>query len=352
MDSKQISTNKITDIVVSINDFLIDPDTVSGGIYMCQNGGVGLLAKSAMKEEKYILKKFFGYIEAIPSNESYDYRYYYEDLLLPPILIDHLLDNDTDENIIRKAKTRINKTAKWMDKNGILALVDITFHHEISNNYRKPNTGNLKIIKSLSQNYVVHLLGNCNRNAMDKLIDKKVFECVNGNIITSSDLKELKCSISKRYDIYDKFLNKYNIDPSGCLFIETHQGHINALNEYGKAKGADINTILYNPADRKSFVKELSDRLGFSLIPNITKPAEPCNIETVGEFDINQSQTNELLLDRRVGSTIFDTFIKDNNIYEQLVDNHGDMFCTCMHNNIITVISLDEYKLAKTNTDY
>ena len=110
MDSNLIiPINKpiFTDIVVSINNFLIEADTVSGGLYIGKNGGLGLLAKCAMKEDQYLMKKFFGYIEAVPSKEIYDHRYYYDNMLIPTIIMDHLLNNDTDENILKNLLTSL-----------------------------------------------------------------------------------------------------------------------------------------------------------------------------------------------------------------------------------------------------
>ncbi|GAG78668.1 unnamed protein product, partial [marine sediment metagenome] len=188
----------ITDIVVSINDFLLEADIISGGLYICKNGGVGLLTKSANKDNRYVMKKFFGYIEAVKPVEEYEYDYYYEDMKIPPILLDHLLDKDTDENILQKVKAKINKTAKWMDKKGILAIADMTFSHAISTDYRKTNKDNMQLLDMLSKTFKIHLLGNCSNIAMGNMIDRGDFETINGNIVTSAELGTLKCSQSGR----------------------------------------------------------------------------------------------------------------------------------------------------------
>jgi len=328
MENNPINKVTFTDIVVSINDFLIEADTVSGGIYIGKNGGLGLLAKCAMKEDQYLMQKFFGYMEAIPSKGTYEHRYYYEDMLIPTIMMDHLLNNDTDENILKKAKDHINIVAKWMDKKGILAIADITFSHEIGSEYMRANENNMNIIKSLSKDYTIHILGNCNKVMMDKMVDRKLFEHVNGNIMTSSDLKDMKCSQSKRYDIYDKFLQKCGIDPVTTLFIETHQGHIDALGEYGKTKNIQIQTILYDCKLRDVFITNLSNMLGVVFSVEVG--------ETETEVNVIETKLT------RVGSVIAGFVIKNNKLYEQLINKDGTFFL-CFDGNTISEITRSEY---------
>ena len=328
MENNPINKTIFTDIVVSINDFLIEADTVSGGIYIGKNGGLGLLAKCAMKENQYLIQKFFGYLEAVPSKGIYEHRYYYEDMLIPTIMMDHLLNNDTDENILKKVKVHINKVAKWMDKKGILAIADITFSHEISSKYMRANENNMNIIKALSKDYTIHILGNCNKVMMDKMIHKNIFEHVNGNIITSSDLKDMKCSQSKRYNIYDKFLQKCGIDPVTTLFIETHQGHIDALGEYGKTKNIEIQTILYDSKLRDVFITNLSNMLEVVFSGNVSETE-------VGETEISETKS-------RVGAVISGFVIKNNKLYEQLINKDGTFFL-CFDGNTISEITRSEY---------
>lgn len=336
MESVPINKPNITDIVVGINDFLIEADTVSGGLYIGKMGGVGLLAKCAMNEDQYLMKKFFGYINDVPPKEPYENQYYYDDMLIPPILMEHLLNNDTAENILTKVRDHIEKTAKWMDRKGILAIADITFSDEISSDYMKPNDLNMKIVKLLSNDYTIHILGNFNRITMNKMVDKKIFEHVNGNIITSSDLKELKCSKGNNYNIYHKFFQQCGIDPVTALFIETHQGHIDSLIKYGESIGIEINTLLYNKDDRDSFVSELS-----SITNKDMSSVSNSVIDTVGEI-VEDKETTDNVSMRRIGSVIAGFGIKDGKMYEHLIDKEG-RFYVCFEGNFVSEISAEEY---------
>ncbi len=253
----------ITDIVVSLNDFLLEADIIGGGLYICQKGGMGLLTKSANKPNIYIMKKFFGYLEPIIPKEQYLHDYYYNDDKLPQILIDYLLDNDTNDNILTKVKNHINEKAKWMDKKGILAIADMTFHQDISSNYRLINKKNMDILTRLSSKYTIHILCNSNKLFITKLIDMGKLNSINGHIVTSSELGDLKCSQSGRYDIYDKFITKYNINLSTSLFIETHPGNIKAIENYSKVKNLNIKTLLYKKENRESFLNELKELVGW-----------------------------------------------------------------------------------------
>ena len=254
-----------------------------------------------------------------------------------------------------------------MDKKGILAITDMTFSHAISINYRKINTDNMKLLELLSKRFSIHLLGNCSRISMDNMINRGDFKGVNGNIVTSSDLGTLKCSQSGRYDIYEKFLTEHSLDPTTCLFIETHPGNITAIHNYAKFRGIQIRTILYQKDKRQDFIQGLSKMVGMDL--DVT--------DVVGEFAPNTSSvpTKKVsktilllstvvvdggLLDRRKGAAIADTFIENGKLYEQLIDTNGEVFCTVTysdigHNNnertIMLPVKTEKYKEIKIQRD-
>lgn len=260
--------SEITDIVVGINDFLVVIDTIPGLLFLSQNGGINLMVKSAMNDEKYLLRKFFKAIEEVPSVNNIQHDYYYNDFVIPPILVDHLLDLDTDENMLRKIKDHLQKTASWMEKKGLLTIAEMTFGHKTGTKYRIYNKENMRMIEQLSQHYTIHMLGNCSRKSLDQLIDKDptINNHVNGNIVTSTDIDDLQCSQSGRYDVYHKFLKTYNIDPAKTLFIETQEGHIEALKRYSGVIGNPIRSILYRGKNKKKeFVNELSNMLGVDI---------------------------------------------------------------------------------------
>ena len=258
----------ITDIIVGINDFLVVIDTVPGFLFLSQNGGVNLMLKSVVNDDKYLLKRFFNAIEDVPAVNKIQHTYYYNDFVIPPVLVDHLLDKDTDENMLEKIKKHLNETASWMERKGLLTIADMTFGHKIGTKYRIYNKENMRLIEQLSENYTIHMLGNCSRKSLDQLIDKdnSIYDHVKGNIVTSTDLSDLQCSQTGRYDIYHKFMESYNIDPTKTLFIETQPGHIKALEQYSKYIGQPIRTILYQGGkNKKKFVSELSELLGIDI---------------------------------------------------------------------------------------
>ncbi len=258
----------ITDIVVGINDFMVVIDTIPGLIFLSKNGGVNLMLKSAMNDERFLLKKFFKSIEGVPSVNNMQHTYYYNDFIIPPVLVDHLLDLDTDDNMLRKIKEHLNENASWMERKGLMTIAEMTFGHAVGTKYRMYNKENMRLIEQLSTKYTIHMLGNCSRKSLDQLIEKdnSIHDYVKGNITTSTDLEDLQCSQSGRYDVYHKFLETYGIDPSKTLFIETQSGHIEALKKYSKQIEKPIRTILYRgKSEKKNFIAEVSQLLKFPI---------------------------------------------------------------------------------------
>jgi len=323
---------KITDIVFPINDFLIEADTVSGGVYICKSGGMGLLTKSANKDNMYIVQKFFSYLQGIDSINNNSDEHYYDGIRLPPVLMDYLLDNDTGENILSKAKPHIYKNAKWMDYRGITALAEMTFNSKICLNFRKINRDIKKLLKHLSKHFRVHLLDNCDKIITTKL---KSETKINGHVSTSCELKSLKCSKGNRYDIYEKFVTAHGIDISRTLFVECLDGYIDSINAYGNFRGMSVRCIKYDKLKYDTFITELSNILNISINKGI-------------EFNINKNKEKQLLqakllsnisvdqniIKDRIGSAILGSFIYNSKFYERLIKDNGDIFSIVIYSDM------------------
>lgn len=256
----------ITDIVVEINDFLIIPNTVVGFLYLSKNGGINLMAKSVVNQEKYLIQKFFESIKDITPVVPHD-PIFYCDVEVPPILLDYLLDNDTDENILVKINQHLEQNASWLERKGLMAIAEMTFNNSMCNTYKMYNMENLRLIEQLSKHFRVHLLGNCSRKSFDNM-DPTLLSFVS-SITTSADIKDVKCSSTDRLSIYHKFLTYHiNAVPEGLLFIETNIGYINTLNNYDP----NIKTILYRGGtEKEKFVNDLSLLLGVPINFNYIK---------------------------------------------------------------------------------
>lgn len=252
----------ISDIVVDINDFLIVANMKSGIIQMGTNGGVAMMIKSAVKDDdKYLIKKFFKAILDIPSINTY-HDIYYENVLIPSILVDHLFDKDTDENILNKIREHLNINSSWLETNGLMSIAEMSFDTDVSSHYRMYNKQNMKLVELLMDaGYGVHLLGNCSRRSLDKIINHHgKFEI--DSITTSSDINSLKCSVTNNHDMFEKFLTITKLNPETTLFIEVNQGYIDAINKFNP----DIPTILYKgKTEKESFVEDLAKLLDIDL---------------------------------------------------------------------------------------
>lgn len=344
------TNRKITDIVIPINDFILEPDTVAGGLYICKSGGAGLLAKMANKDNKYLIEKFFNYLYPIKSQGEYERDYYYNGMKLPPIMLDHLLDHDEPVKILTKIKDQINKNAKWMDKNGILAIVDMTFDPTISFSYQKINVKIKSFIIALGKHYKIHLVDNCDTNTITNLSQ---LININGNISVSSKTKFIKCSDGNNYDVYSNFIIKNHINPDGVLFIETLPGYIKSINNYSKFRGIDIKTILYDKLNYDTFIKKISNVLDISLDNNIGEFV-PNKIILKKEATLMSSiVVDNKVMEMRKGCAIVDTFIYNGKMYEKLIRDNGDIICTVIYsdknndNNERTILLMIDYEKYK-----
>ena len=260
----------ITDIVVDINDFAIVANMIQGVVFLAKNGGMNLMLKQALMDEKYLIRRFFDMIRGVESVTKYTNEYDYDGVIIPPILMDYLLDNDTDENILSKIVEHLENTSSWMEKKGWIAVAEMTFNSSMSTTYRIWNAENLRMLEQLSKHYTIHMLGNCNRRSLDNMIDinDNIKDHITGHIVTSSDIRDFKCSQSGHHAMFEKFLEVTKLNKDKVLFIEVHPGYIEALNNLDPT----IKTILYRGKDnKKDFIEELNRYLGIDIDYNYIK---------------------------------------------------------------------------------
>lgn len=257
-----MESKTITDIVVDINDFLIVANMKHGAIHMTKNGGITMMLNSAMREEKFLLKKFFKSIENLEASTQLADKYYYENVILPPILVDYLFDAESDEVLLTKIHDHLNDNASWMERNGLSAIAEMSFDSDISPYHRMYNKENMRLVEILKKNgYRIHLLGNCSRRSLDKIME--VHGKLNvDSITTSADIKALKCSSGSNTKIFEKYMTEKGFDPNKTLFIEFNQGYIDTINKYDNR----IKTIRYWGKDQKIyFVEELANLLNIDI---------------------------------------------------------------------------------------
>lgn len=316
----------ITDIVIPINDFLLEADAVSGGLYICKSGGAGLLAKSANKDNTYVIAKFFNYLLPVQPKEKYEKKYYYDELELPPIMLDYLLNNDTPSNILSKIKAHINESAKWMDRRGILALVEMTFDPAISFGYRKVNPQIKSLIDILSKRYKIHILDNCDPHTHSNL--SKIVN-VNGNISMSHHTKQIKCSGGNNYEVYSHFITQHKLNMENVLFIETLGGYMDAIKKYSVFRGIDTNILHYDKFNYECFLINLSSILNIKIRENGIETKKSINqAEMLSKIYIDPN-----ILELRQGSAIIDNFVYNGKIYEKLIRDNGEIICTVMYSD-------------------
>jgi len=279
---------KIQNIIIPLNDFLLEPDIVKAGLYIAKNGGVPLLTKSANKPTTYIMRKFFNYLYNIPSLHPYEREYYYEDVKIPPLILDHLLNKDTYYNILNKSKIYINKNAKWADRNGIVAIADMTFDDTISSSYRLLNRDILNIVKSLSNKYNIYVIDNCCQMTLHK-VRKDLNFIEDKNITGSCEIGALKCAKNLNYDIYEHLVKKHHIDLSETLFIDTQEGYINSIKSYGKYSNTNIKTVIHNNScNTKEHLIESLKNVNINVNDDINMESDTL-VETINMINENIS---------------------------------------------------------------
>tara|TARA_R110001632_G_scaffold216925_2_gene345389 strand:- start:264 stop:1061 length:798 start_codon:yes stop_codon:yes gene_type:complete len=254
--------NKITDVVFDINDFIVIANMKQGAIHMGTHGGFTMMISGALKDEKYLLKKFFKSIENVPAINEIKHEIFYEEVPIPPILIDHLFDLSSDDVILTKIRDHLEETSNWLECSGYIAIAEMTFDSSVSAEYRLYNKENMRIIKTLTdQGFRVHLLGNCSKRSLDEI--QKVHGTLPvSSIMTSTEIGKLKCWNGASSKIWEIFLDRSEIHPTSVLFVELSHGYIDAVKNFDDR----IRTILYQGKEKKVlFLEELSSILDIEI---------------------------------------------------------------------------------------
>lgn len=119
------------------------------------------------------------------------------------------------------------------------------------NNYAKINESVIKIINNLkAKGYNIYLLSNINQYTVDFINENsKLFDIVDGYVLSYQE-HQIKPYIS----IYKTLINKYNLIPSECIFIDDNQKNIETGNLVG------FNSVKVNqddPDDVEKAIKKL-----------------------------------------------------------------------------------------------
>jgi putative hydrolase of the HAD superfamily len=113
---------------------------------------------------------------------------------------------------------------------------------------RNINMNLINLIKELNKNNKVYVLSDNNKDA-SIYYEKVLNELVNiDGYVFSYEYKTIK----REEKLFDIFLNKYNLDPSTCYFIDNTKENIEIANSKG------INGILYTSDEE--LINELKER--------------------------------------------------------------------------------------------
>lgn len=258
-----MDVNRIKHVVVDINDFLVVAEMKNGALHMVKNGGITMIARTAIGgDNKNLLKEFFNVIRGVESKVEYlDVEYF--GIILPPILVEHLMDVSHSDNILRRINEHIDKNVGYWNRSGYKAIAKMSFASDEQPIYRRYNQQNLRLVEIMNKKgYNVHVLGNCSRASLDAI------EVGHGKLpvissTTSADIKHLKCASGKNCQIYDEwFSRRPTIKPEEVLFVEVQEGYAKSVN----LSRARAQTILYRGQEQKAdFIDEISERLGLKI---------------------------------------------------------------------------------------
>ena len=226
---------------------------------MLKNGGITMIAKTAIAGDKTLLKEFFEAIKDVPAQTDYSDVMYFG-VPVPRILIDSIFDLDKSDTILNKINRHLDETASWWSRNGYKAIAEMTFATKLQPQYRKYNEQNVALIKILHEAGIrVHCLGNCSAEALH-LVMEEHGKIPFTTICTSAHLQEMKCSSGHGTAIYNQWLNRtFNIDLKTTLFLEVEQGYVDSVRRWN----ADANVMLYRgQGEKEAFIAELAEYLG------------------------------------------------------------------------------------------
>ncbi len=174
-----------------------------------------------------------------------------------------------DELRIKEFITKVVKTELWLNLDrGIISLQEardeyLERYPEESNllltffdhwkEMLTPITHNIQILRELKANgYRIYLLSNYIQEAFDYVQDRnEFFTIVDGKII-SSEIKSAKPEAK----IYQKLLDKYNLNPEQCVFIDDVESNLH------QAQSLKIKTIHYlKDTDLRSELRTLNVKI-------------------------------------------------------------------------------------------
>lgn len=103
------------------------------------------------------------------------------------------------------------------------------------NDYANIDSRVLEIIKRLKENnYNIYLLSNINPYTHEYVKKSGLFEMVDGYVL-SYEVHKIKPYIG----IYKELLNKYNLNPEECLFVDDRESNMDTANKLG-IKGTHV----------------------------------------------------------------------------------------------------------------
>jgi HAD superfamily hydrolase (TIGR01509 family) len=222
---------------------------------------------------KHIKSKFFEILENVATDHSYTistqdhYAYDEQGNTLPALMCLWLAGTIKSDDIRTLALNAIEQSPDWFDhtaeRQAIENLIAMVFTPEHFIASRKLYSNSINFIKSCKkQGHKVYILSNWDTESFELLQTKypHLFDLFDG-IVISGDSNAVKPSPN----IYTTLLNRYNLDPQKCWFIDDQQENVTAACTIG------INGILCThkgPIKKPNFkliaqqIKEYNSQVG------------------------------------------------------------------------------------------
>lgn len=219
--------------------------------------GISQTIFSGTFNEEQSLQELFGVIEGIEFGleEKDTETVWWKNQQVPSSMVSWLKNKVTCDRILQEALNEVNKQYYFTSR--MNSIVGMVFDPEKCSQILSPCPATFNLINQLQEKgHTVHVMSNLHKDIRTTLVkaNESLFSKINGNIIVSGDIGEVKCQEhSKMYQHFLKLLPDFQ----NVFFIETSDAHkqqIESLITYQTLK-----TIVANPQDLTSLTQKLQE---------------------------------------------------------------------------------------------
>lgn len=240
--------DKVKAIIFDLDGVLL---TTSKKMYTKITPYFPLYAARAMYDRRglHVKEHYLEILSQVPGRSQQ--KSFHQGKPMPQIMVDWQTGTDVYETVTTEISE--NKSLPYAYKKLMLAIAENVFNPQKFINSRTPIKSGIKLLKSLKKaGYKLYVLSNWDRQSFPLLKEKqyKLFEFVDGSF-TSGEAGMLK----PNPEIFNAFLNKFNLKASECVLIDDEQHNVDGAESVG------IRSVRFDKKKSTDAIKKLQKLL-------------------------------------------------------------------------------------------